>query len=142
VLVEGSNLVSYIQAVVDATLGSGIEAQLQAFREGFNEVRHTWATHVMSFLEFRGSGWVCIVLTSLRLPMLLLVELCGPRCSGRRHTFFMLASTLDSWALRQFVYCCCRCSAFRPWRCSGRMRWRHCCVVLASTGAHSSWLTA
>jgi E3 ubiquitin-protein ligase TRIP12 len=41
VLVEGSNLLSYIQAVVDATLGSGIQAQLQAFREGFNEVRHT-----------------------------------------------------------------------------------------------------
>lgn len=37
-MVEGSNLVSYIQAVVDATLGAGIEAQLQAFRVGFNEV--------------------------------------------------------------------------------------------------------
>lgn len=38
VLVDSSNLVSYIQAVVDATLGLGIEAQLQAFRDGFNEV--------------------------------------------------------------------------------------------------------
>lgn len=37
-LVDSSNLVSYIQAVVDATLGSGIEAQMQAFRDGFNEV--------------------------------------------------------------------------------------------------------
>jgi hypothetical protein len=37
-LVDSSNLVGYIQAVVDATLGSGIEAQLTAFREGFSEV--------------------------------------------------------------------------------------------------------
>jgi len=37
-LVEEHNLGAYIDAVVDATLGSGIEAQLTAFREGFNEV--------------------------------------------------------------------------------------------------------
>lgn len=37
-MVDSSNLVGYIQAVVDATLGSGIEAQLTAFREGFSEV--------------------------------------------------------------------------------------------------------
>lgn len=38
------NLDTYIDAVVDATLGSGIEAQLTAFREGHNEVRavSTW----------------------------------------------------------------------------------------------------
>lgn len=36
--VDSSNLVDYIQAVVDATLGTGIEAQMQAFSEGFNEV--------------------------------------------------------------------------------------------------------
>lgn len=38
VIVDSSNLVEYIQAVVDATLGAGIGAQMQAFREGFNEV--------------------------------------------------------------------------------------------------------
>lgn len=42
VLVDSSNLVGYIQAVVDATLGSGIEAQLTAFREGFSEVGEGW----------------------------------------------------------------------------------------------------
>eukprot|EP00798_Chlamydomonas_sp_ICE-L_P007521 gene7521-668_t len=36
--VDSSNLEEYISAVVDALLGSGIEAQLAAFREGFNEV--------------------------------------------------------------------------------------------------------
>lgn len=36
--VTADNLGHYIDAVVDATLGSGIEAQLKAFREGFNEV--------------------------------------------------------------------------------------------------------
>ncbi|KAF6266557.1 hypothetical protein COO60DRAFT_1697133 [Scenedesmus sp. NREL 46B-D3] len=38
VLVDSSNLVRYIQAVVDASLGAGIQAQMAAFREGFNEV--------------------------------------------------------------------------------------------------------
>lgn len=45
-MVDSSNLVGYIQAVVDATLGSGIESQLMAFREGFIEVGagegHRW----------------------------------------------------------------------------------------------------
>lgn len=36
--VTDANLGEYIDAVVDATLGSGIESQLKAFREGFNEV--------------------------------------------------------------------------------------------------------
>ena len=36
--VTADNLGHYIDAVVDATLGAGIEAQLKAFREGFNEV--------------------------------------------------------------------------------------------------------
>ena len=36
--VSESNLAEYIDAVVDATLGAGIRTQLQAFREGFNEV--------------------------------------------------------------------------------------------------------
>lgn len=39
VAVDSANLVAYIQAVVDASLGAGIEAQMGAFREGFNEVR-------------------------------------------------------------------------------------------------------
>jgi E3 ubiquitin-protein ligase TRIP12 len=38
VVVDSSNLVRYIQAVVDASLGDGIDAQMAAFREGFNEV--------------------------------------------------------------------------------------------------------
>lgn len=38
VAVDSANLVAYIQAVVDASLGAGIEAQMGAFREGFNEV--------------------------------------------------------------------------------------------------------
>jgi hypothetical protein len=40
VVVDSSNLVRYIQAVVDASLGAGIDAQMAAFREGFNEVGH------------------------------------------------------------------------------------------------------
>jgi hypothetical protein len=36
--VDSANLVRYIQAVVDASLGAGIDAQMGAFREGFNEV--------------------------------------------------------------------------------------------------------
>lgn len=40
--VDSSNLTAYIQAVVDATLGSGISEQLAAFREGFGEVRRHW----------------------------------------------------------------------------------------------------
>jgi E3 ubiquitin-protein ligase TRIP12 len=38
VLVGSANLLAYVQAVVDATLGSGIAPQLAAFREGFDEV--------------------------------------------------------------------------------------------------------
>lgn len=38
VMVDSGNLVQYIQGVVDATLGSGIDMQMNAFREGFNEV--------------------------------------------------------------------------------------------------------
>ena len=33
------NVEQYLAAVVDATLGSGVAAQLEAFRTGFNEVR-------------------------------------------------------------------------------------------------------
>lgn len=36
--VDSSNLAVWIDAVVDATLGSGITAQLDAFKAGFNEV--------------------------------------------------------------------------------------------------------
>lgn len=36
--VTPSNLQQYLDAVVDATLGTGIAGQLGAFREGFNEV--------------------------------------------------------------------------------------------------------
>jgi len=36
--VDESNLQEYLDAVLDATLGSGIEAQMKACREGFNEV--------------------------------------------------------------------------------------------------------
>jgi len=38
VMVDQGNLVQYIQAVVDATLGSGIDMQMNTFRAGFNEV--------------------------------------------------------------------------------------------------------
>jgi hypothetical protein len=38
VVVDSANLVAYIQAVVGACLGAGIDAQMAAFREGFNEV--------------------------------------------------------------------------------------------------------
>ncbi len=37
-LVDSDNLRQYLDAVVDATLGSGIDAQVKALREGFNEV--------------------------------------------------------------------------------------------------------
>lgn len=36
--VTGANLEAYLAAVVDATLGGGIAAQLAAFRSGFDEV--------------------------------------------------------------------------------------------------------
>lgn len=73
-LVEGSNLVSYIQAVVDATLGSGIEVQLQAFREGFNEVRHNRTTHgVMSFNNNRHIVLSKLLVISMHLFALLLL---------------------------------------------------------------------
>lgn len=39
--VDSSNLLGYIRAVVDATLGSGILAQMVAFSDGFNEVRRS-----------------------------------------------------------------------------------------------------
>eukprot|EP00891_Asterochloris_glomerata_P005589 jgi/Astpho2/5589/e_gw1.00079.2.1_t len=38
VMVDASNVSSYIKAVVDALLETGIKAQLDAFRDGFNEV--------------------------------------------------------------------------------------------------------
>lgn len=37
-MVDSANLGDWVVRVVDATLGSGISAQLGAFREGFNEV--------------------------------------------------------------------------------------------------------
>ena len=46
-LVDSGNLAAYVQAVVDATLGAGVEAQMAAFREGFNEVR-ALSTKVLS----------------------------------------------------------------------------------------------
>lgn len=55
-MVDSSNLVSYIQAVVDATLGSGIEAQMQAFRDGFNEVSPPSADSPVS-----AGGWAARV---------------------------------------------------------------------------------
>lgn len=33
-----ANVEQYLAAVVDATLGSGVAAQVEAFRAGFNEV--------------------------------------------------------------------------------------------------------
>jgi E3 ubiquitin-protein ligase TRIP12 len=42
---------------VDATLGAGIEAQLQAFREGFNEVFSLQALEV--FREDEMEGLLC-----------------------------------------------------------------------------------
>ena len=38
-LVTPANVEQYLAAVVDATLGSGVAAQLEAFRAGFCEVR-------------------------------------------------------------------------------------------------------
>lgn len=38
VVVDAKNLEEYIQAVVNASLGEGVRAQLDAYREGFNEV--------------------------------------------------------------------------------------------------------
>jgi E3 ubiquitin-protein ligase TRIP12 len=35
---SASDLEQYLEALVDATLGRGVAAQLSAFREGFNEV--------------------------------------------------------------------------------------------------------
>jgi hypothetical protein len=39
--VHSGNLGEWIDLVVDATLGSGVAAQLEACRQGFNEVRHS-----------------------------------------------------------------------------------------------------
>ena len=36
--ITAANVSEYLAAVVDATLGSGIAAQVEAFRSGFNEV--------------------------------------------------------------------------------------------------------
>jgi hypothetical protein len=62
VVVDSSNLVAYIQAVVDASLGAGIEAQMAAFREGFNEVRHSssGAKRFVALVQYSGSlPFVC-----------------------------------------------------------------------------------
>ncbi len=45
VMVDSSNLGAWIDAVVDATLGSGVAAQLEACRQGFNEVRACVSAH-------------------------------------------------------------------------------------------------
>jgi len=44
-MVDSSNLGAWIDAVVDATLGSGVAAQLEACRQGFNEVRACVSAH-------------------------------------------------------------------------------------------------
>lgn len=38
IAVGPANVQEYLAAVVDATLGSGVAAQVEAFRSGFNEV--------------------------------------------------------------------------------------------------------
>lgn len=68
VLVDSSNLVQYIQGVVDATLGAGIAAQMQAFREGFNEVS-TGCTISCCFPSHKESctGWKeCLYVSACR----------------------------------------------------------------------------
>lgn len=64
VLVDSSNLVPYIQAVVDATLGAGIEAQMTAFREGFNEVSAVGNSVVRTAVRVGWAAGVWVVITS------------------------------------------------------------------------------
>ncbi len=49
VVVDSASLGQWIEAVVDATLGSGVDAQLRAFTAGFNEVRPPQA-HSLAFV--------------------------------------------------------------------------------------------
>jgi E3 ubiquitin-protein ligase TRIP12 len=64
IAVDASNVGNYIDAVVDATLKTGIQAQLDAFREGFNEVfpLHTlscfYEDEVEAMLCGTGEKWV------------------------------------------------------------------------------------
>lgn len=50
-LVTSSNVEEYVREVLDAILGQGIKAQVQAFREGFSKVFPVTDLHAFSAEE-------------------------------------------------------------------------------------------
>lgn len=114
-VVDASNVKAYIDAVAEASLFSGIKGQMQAFCDGFNEVRHrVWSPPPVICLK--PATGCCAVEPGA--------------WSVAKKGFGMMGS--------EPVCRCSRCGALSAFM---RMSWKRCCVGRGSSGAWTCWQT-